>query len=146
MAPVCGSDICNWPRSEHYRLVVWIVLFLRYQGQDPTAAPVLTGAHLDTQLHGGRFDGACRFPPTTMGSAVFAGALSLAHAGTTPQGLRRDAFMSAVSIVQALCEHFADPSDLVASPCAGGISCNEAESTKSEALTASAGSGPAATR
>lgn len=33
-------------------------LWLRREGTDPTAAPVLTGSHLDTQPNGGRFDGA----------------------------------------------------------------------------------------
>jgi N-carbamoyl-L-amino-acid hydrolase len=32
-------------------------LFLRIEGTDPAAAPVLTGSHLDSQPTGGRFDG-----------------------------------------------------------------------------------------
>ncbi len=32
-------------------------LFIRRQGSDPTAAPILMGSHLDTQPTGGRFDG-----------------------------------------------------------------------------------------
>jgi len=32
-------------------------LFLRLQGRDPDAAPVLSGSHLDSQPNGGRFDG-----------------------------------------------------------------------------------------
>lgn len=32
-------------------------LFLRHEGSDPAAAPVLTGSHMDTQPSGGRFDG-----------------------------------------------------------------------------------------
>jgi N-carbamoyl-L-amino-acid hydrolase len=32
-------------------------LFLRHEGTDPEAAPVLTGSHMDTQPNGGRFDG-----------------------------------------------------------------------------------------
>jgi N-carbamoyl-L-amino-acid hydrolase len=32
-------------------------LFLRREGRDPDAAPVLTGSHLDSQPTGGRFDG-----------------------------------------------------------------------------------------
>jgi N-carbamoyl-L-amino-acid hydrolase len=32
-------------------------LFLRLEGADPTAAPVLTGSHMDSQPNGGRFDG-----------------------------------------------------------------------------------------
>lgn len=92
-------------------------LFLRRPGREPGEAPVMTGSHLDTQPHGGRFDGAygvlaglevltalaeadlqtrrpvdlvvwnneegCRFAPTTMGSAVFAGALALEDALAT---------------------------------------------------------------
>ena len=33
-------------------------LWLRVEGSDPNAAPVLTGSHLDSQPKGGRFDGA----------------------------------------------------------------------------------------
>jgi len=36
-----------------------------------------------------------------------------AHAGTTPRGLRRDALMSAVSVLRALSGHFHDPDDVV---------------------------------
>jgi N-carbamoyl-L-amino-acid hydrolase len=32
-------------------------LFLRHEGTEPGAAPVLTGSHMDTQPSGGRFDG-----------------------------------------------------------------------------------------
>ena len=32
-------------------------LFLRQEGTEPGAAPVLTGSHMDTQPNGGRFDG-----------------------------------------------------------------------------------------
>ncbi|HEX9842080.1 MAG TPA: hydantoinase/carbamoylase family amidase, partial [bacterium] len=32
-------------------------LFVRREGDDPSAAPVVTGSHLDTQPTGGRFDG-----------------------------------------------------------------------------------------
>jgi N-carbamoyl-L-amino-acid hydrolase len=32
-------------------------LFLRHEGADRSAAPVLTGSHMDTQPNGGRFDG-----------------------------------------------------------------------------------------
>ncbi|MDQ1079781.1 M20 family metallo-hydrolase [Pseudoroseomonas cervicalis] len=32
-------------------------LFLRHEGSDPGAAPVLTGSHMDSQPNGGRFDG-----------------------------------------------------------------------------------------
>jgi N-carbamoyl-L-amino-acid hydrolase len=32
-------------------------LFLRLEGSDPAAAPVLTGSHMDSQPNGGRFDG-----------------------------------------------------------------------------------------
>jgi beta-ureidopropionase / N-carbamoyl-L-amino-acid hydrolase len=33
-------------------------LFLRFEGSDPTLAPVLTGSHIDSQPTGGKFDGA----------------------------------------------------------------------------------------
>jgi N-carbamoyl-L-amino-acid hydrolase len=32
-------------------------LFLRWEGTDPSLPPVLTGSHMDSQPHGGRFDG-----------------------------------------------------------------------------------------
>src|SRR5512145_1695270 len=32
-------------------------LFLRREGRDPKAAPVVTGSHLDTQPTGGKYDG-----------------------------------------------------------------------------------------
>src|ERR1041385_7780689 len=32
-------------------------LWLRREGRDPHAAPVVTGSHMDTQPNGGRFDG-----------------------------------------------------------------------------------------
>jgi N-carbamoyl-L-amino-acid hydrolase len=86
-------------------------LFIRREGRDPSALPVWTGSHLDTQPTGGKYDGiygvlaglevlesfaergvvprrpielvvwtdeeGVRFQPTTMGSAVHAGALRL---------------------------------------------------------------------
>ncbi len=33
-------------------------LFVRYEGRDPAAAPVMTGSHIDSQPTGGKFDGA----------------------------------------------------------------------------------------
>jgi len=32
-------------------------LFLRLEGSDPDAAPVMSGSHLDSQPNGGKFDG-----------------------------------------------------------------------------------------
>ncbi len=32
-------------------------LFIRRPGQDPDAAPIMTGSHMDSQPQGGRFDG-----------------------------------------------------------------------------------------
>jgi len=92
-------------------------LFIRRPGGSPTASPIVSGSHLDTQPTGGNFDGVfgvlaalevleavdearvttmhpfelavwtneegARFQPTTMGSAVFAGALPLAVALAT---------------------------------------------------------------
>jgi N-carbamoyl-L-amino-acid hydrolase len=109
-------------------------LFIRRAGSDQTAAPVVTGSHLDTQPTGGRFDGVygvlaglevletmsdlglatrrpidlvvwtneegSRFPPTTMGSAVFAGALPLDRALLT-----QDA--AGVSVGEALAQTLA---------------------------------------
>jgi N-carbamoyl-L-amino-acid hydrolase len=92
-------------------------LFIRRAGTSPTASPIVSGSHLDTQPTGGNFDGVfgvlaalevleavddagvrtvhplelaiwtneegARFQPTTMGSAVFAGAVPLATALAT---------------------------------------------------------------
>jgi N-carbamoyl-L-amino-acid hydrolase len=106
-------------------------LFIRRAGSDPTASPVLSGSHLDTQPTGGNFDGiygvlaafevleaaadagvatnrpleavvwtneeGARFQPTTMGSAVFAGALPLEVALATTDA-------AGISVAQALTE------------------------------------------
>jgi N-carbamoyl-L-amino-acid hydrolase len=52
--------IVGWARTRGYRVFVDPVanLFVRRDGTDPEAAPVITGSHIDTQPQGGRFDGA----------------------------------------------------------------------------------------
>lgn len=52
--------IASWAQSRGYRVFVDPVanLFVRREGTDPGAAPVITGSHIDTQPQGGRFDGA----------------------------------------------------------------------------------------
>ncbi len=110
-------------------------LFVRYEGTDTSAAPVLTGSHMDSQPTGGRFDGiygvlagfealeafadagwrprrplelvawmneeGSRFQPGAMGSAVFAGALSLEAALATTD-------RAGVSVADALKQTLAD--------------------------------------
>lgn len=52
--------IAGWAHSRGHRVFVDAVanLFVRREGTDPAAAPVITGSHIDTQPQGGRFDGA----------------------------------------------------------------------------------------
>jgi N-carbamoyl-L-amino-acid hydrolase len=109
-------------------------LFIRRAGRSPTASPIVSGSHLDTQPTGGNFDGVfgvlaalevleavddagvetvhplelaiwtneegARFQPTTMGSAVFAGAVPLATALATVDA-------HGVSVEQALAQTLA---------------------------------------
>src|SRR5215468_3696181 len=125
------AKLLGWAASRGFASSVDPIgnLFIRRPGRDETAAPVITGSHLDTQPTGGKFDGiygvlaglevleamadlgletrrpidlvvwtneeGSRFPPTTMGSAVFAGALPLDRALAT-----RDA--AGVSVGDAL--------------------------------------------
>ena len=110
------AALLGWAEARGFRSSVDKIgnLFIRRDGADRHADPVMTGSHLDTQPTGGRFDGVygvlagfevmeamsdvgwatrrpidtvvwmneegSRFQPTTMGSAVFAGALSLERA------------------------------------------------------------------
>ncbi len=52
--------IATWAQSRGYHLFVDAVanLFVRRDGTDSDAAPVISGSHIDTQPQGGRFDGA----------------------------------------------------------------------------------------
>ncbi|MEJ8798072.1 Zn-dependent hydrolase [Trinickia caryophylli] len=55
-----GRDLfAHWCREANLTVSVDEVgnLFARREGTNPHAAPVLVGSHLDTQPHGGRFDG-----------------------------------------------------------------------------------------
>lgn len=49
----------TWAKEAGYRLTVDRLgnMFVRREGTDPAAPPVLIGSHLDTQAAGGRFDG-----------------------------------------------------------------------------------------
>src|ERR1700741_9380 len=51
--------LAGWARDGGYALAVDQLgnMFVRRNGIDATAAPVLIGSHLDTQAKGGRFDG-----------------------------------------------------------------------------------------
>ena len=51
--------LLSWARSLGLAVSVDAIgnLFLRREGMDPSAAPVMTGSHMDTQPKGGRFDG-----------------------------------------------------------------------------------------
>ena len=105
--------LIGWARERHFEVGVDAIgnLFVRRPGEDRTAAPVMTGSHMDSQPRGGRFDGIYgvlaalealeamdeaqvktrrpvelvawtneeggRFPPCTMGSAVYTGARRL---------------------------------------------------------------------
>ena len=52
--------LLGWTSERGYTSAVDAIgnLFIRRPGTDPTAAPVVTGSHLDTQPAGGKFDGA----------------------------------------------------------------------------------------
>jgi len=51
--------LISWARARGYQVQVDDIanLFIRRNGRDPSAAPVMTGSHMDTQPAGGRFDG-----------------------------------------------------------------------------------------
>lgn len=57
---VARRHLVAWARGRGYRVFVDDIanLFIRRDGSDATAAPILTGSHIDTQPQGGRFDGA----------------------------------------------------------------------------------------
>jgi N-carbamoyl-L-amino-acid hydrolase len=52
--------LIGWARARGFTIAQDAIgnLFIRRPGQDPSATPVLTGSHLDSQPSGGRFDGA----------------------------------------------------------------------------------------
>jgi N-carbamoyl-L-amino-acid hydrolase len=104
---VARKLLISWARARHFTIAADRIgnLFVRREGLDPHAPPVMTGSHMDSQPRGGRFDGIYgvlaglealeaidtagvetrrpielvawtneeggRFPPCTMGSAVF---------------------------------------------------------------------------
>jgi N-carbamoyl-L-amino-acid hydrolase len=73
--------LCDWAREDGLETGQDAAgnLFLRYPGERPELAPVLTGSHLDSQPTGGRFDGVY---------GVLAGleaVASLSRAGVRPQ-------------------------------------------------------------
>lgn len=108
--------MARWAGARGYGVSVDAIgnLFIRREGEEAGARPILTGSHLDTQPTGGKFDGVYgvlagfevlealddagvrtrrpievvswtneegnRFQPGAFGSAVFAGAMSLAEA------------------------------------------------------------------
>ncbi|MFN8925245.1 MAG: M20/M25/M40 family metallo-hydrolase, partial [Rhodospirillales bacterium] len=51
--------LARWAAARGYAVAADAVgnLFVRREGTDPQARPVLTGSHVDTQPTGGRFDG-----------------------------------------------------------------------------------------
>ena len=105
--------LIGWARARNFPVSTDAIgnLFVRREGLDATAPPIMTGSHMDSQPRGGRFDGIFgvlaglealeaidaagvrtqrpielvawtneeggRFPPCTMGSAVFTGARRL---------------------------------------------------------------------
>jgi N-carbamoyl-L-amino-acid hydrolase len=51
--------LIGWARERGFGVAMDAIgnLFIRRAGTDPTAPPVMTGSHMDTQPRGGRFDG-----------------------------------------------------------------------------------------
>lgn len=51
--------LIGWARERGFGVAMDAIgnLFIRRAGLDPTAAPVMTGSHMDSQPRGGRFDG-----------------------------------------------------------------------------------------
>jgi N-carbamoyl-L-amino-acid hydrolase len=51
--------LIGWARDRNFEVGVDAIgnLFVRRPGEDPAAAPVMTGSHMDSQPRGGRFDG-----------------------------------------------------------------------------------------
>ena len=51
--------LTSWARARGFTIGMDRIgnLFIRRQGRDPKAAPILTGSHMDSQPSGGRFDG-----------------------------------------------------------------------------------------
>ncbi len=51
--------LMSWAQARGYQVLVDDIanLFIRRNGQDPSAPPVMTGSHMDSQPAGGRFDG-----------------------------------------------------------------------------------------
>ncbi|MFZ1212834.1 MAG: M20 family metallo-hydrolase, partial [Pseudolabrys sp.] len=110
------SQLLEWSETRGFKATVDAIgnLFIRREGTDRYALPVVAGSHLDSQPTGGNFDGVfgvlaalevmetidehrlatqrplelvvwtneegSRFQPTTMGSAVYAGAFTLEKA------------------------------------------------------------------
>lgn len=51
--------LISWARDRNFRVASDAIgnLFIRREGTDASAAPVMTGSHMDSQPRGGRFDG-----------------------------------------------------------------------------------------
>jgi N-carbamoyl-L-amino-acid hydrolase len=53
------NQLASWAKARGFAIFTDAIgnLFVRRDGSEPTAAPVLTGSHMDSQPTGGRFDG-----------------------------------------------------------------------------------------
>src|SRR6188474_3316069 len=53
------NQLAGWAKARGFTLFTDAIgnLFVRRDGTDPTAAPVMSGSHMDSQPTGGRFDG-----------------------------------------------------------------------------------------
>src|ERR1051326_5412806 len=53
------NQLASWAKTRGFAIFTDAIgnLFVRRDGSEPTAAPVLTGSHMDSQPTGGRFDG-----------------------------------------------------------------------------------------
>lgn len=96
-------------------------IFARRAGLNNKLAPIVAGSHLDTQPHGGKFDG------------IYAVSEAVSGLGYTNQQIISGAGHDACQVCQ-VCQVV--PTAMIFVPCAGGLSHNEQESAEPDDLEA----------